>query len=208
MRLRNDRLDGTIEQDWRSPAERDEDRLLYTSAFRRLTGVTQVVPSRETNLFHNRLTHSLKVGQVGNRTARYLILRTDPAYLRAGGGLDPTVLSAAGQAHDLGHPPFGHIAETELRRILDGNHKAITAEHIRPGMPRASGFLLRDSFEGNAQTFRIVTKLAQRKERGPPWQHFSSIHGYAESIPRTENITSVSGEPMTRNGKNSAGPAK
>lgn len=166
--LRDDRLDGTQDEPWRRPPERDEDRLLYTSAFRRLIGVTQVVPSREPNLFHNRLTHSLKVGQVGKRSAAYLLSRTDPSRIEAGGGLDPTVLSVAGQAHDLGHPPFGHIAEMALRAILDGetktslsqqNHGSISSDDASQPSSRP---LLADGFEGNAQTFRIVTKLTAR----------------------------------------------
>jgi dGTPase len=160
--MRDDRLEGAAIEGWRTPAERDEDRLLYTSAFRRLIGVTQVVPSREPNIFHNRLTHSLKVGQVGKRSAAYLIKLTDPSHLAAGGGLDPTVLNVAGQAHDLGHPPFGHIAEIELRRILDGEPRSAAPQGSSYSSPRPK-VLLKDGFEGNAQTFRIVAKLAARR---------------------------------------------
>jgi dGTPase len=152
--LRNDRLDGSSDESWRTPAERDEDRLLYASAFRRLTGVTQVVPARESALFHNRLTHSLKVGQVGKRAAAHLLFRTDPKHIDASEGLDPIVLNAAGLAHDLGHPPFGHIAETELQHILGKSIK---------GSNEGAEKILPDGFEGNAQTFRIVAKLATRK---------------------------------------------
>jgi dGTPase len=65
------------------------------------------------------------------------------------GGLDPDVVEAACLAHDLGHPPFGHVAEMELNRLvtkrqLDGSHESL------------------DGFEGNAQTFRIVTELSVR----------------------------------------------
>jgi dGTPase len=100
-------------------------------------------------MIHNRLTHTLKVEQMGRRTAQYLCHTTSETILTKAGGLDPDVVAAAGAAHDLGHPPFGHIAESELQRILtDGS---------------AGQTLLPDSFEGNAQTFRIVAKLAIRK---------------------------------------------
>jgi dGTPase len=64
-----------------------------------------------------------------------------------GGGLDPDVVEAAALAHDLDHPPFGHIAEQELQTILQS----------RPV----------HSFEGNAQSFRIITKVAVHGDRTP-----------------------------------------
>lgn len=124
--------------DSRSPAQKDRDRVLYTSSFRRLAEITQVVAADTSHVFHNRLTHSLQVAQVGRRLAeRLLVLCPDEAV--QAGGLDPDVVEAACVAHDLGHPPFGHIAETEL------NHAAAAI----------------GGFEGNAQSFRIVTKLSQ-----------------------------------------------
>src|SRR4029078_9458444 len=91
---------------------RDYDRILYSTAFRRLGGVTQVVSASETPLFHNRLTHSLKTAQVGARSANELLARGGKKdALPRGGGIDPRVVRAACMAHDLGHPPFGHIAE-------------------------------------------------------------------------------------------------
>lgn len=86
----------------------------------------------------------MKVAQVGRSLAENLI--QDPAngeIANAAGGLDPDVVEAAALAHDLGHPPFGHITERELDDIITGQGIA-------------------DGFEGNAQSFRIVTKLAVR----------------------------------------------
>jgi dGTPase len=133
----------------------DCDRIMYSTAFRRLDGVTQVVSSDETAMFHNRLTHSLKVAEVGARiTYRILALMEDSrvkGIVDDHGGLDPRVVRAACLAHDLGHPPFGHIGEHELQRVLTD-----------PATPHR----LADSFEGNAQTFRIVTRLAFREPSG------------------------------------------
>jgi dGTPase len=84
-------------------------------------------------LLHNRLTHSLKVSELAKTMAENL----------DHDDLDPDVVEAAGLAHDLGHPPFGHNGEAELDRLLRDN--GVT-----------------DGFEGNAQTLRIVTKLACR----------------------------------------------
>lgn len=101
-------------------------------------------------MVHNRLTHTLKVEQMARRTAQYLLKNTDTSIIEKAGGLDPNIAAAAAAAHDLGHPPFGHIAEDELQKIL------------APG-DQSDGEGLFDSFEGNAQSFRIITKLAVRK---------------------------------------------
>ncbi len=118
----------------------DRDRILYSSAFRRLAQVTQVVTAQEGHVFHNRLTHSLKVAQVARRLAESLVAQ-QPKIAEQLGGIEPDVVEAAALAHDLGHPPFGHIAEEELDECA-----------VKQG--------LRDGFEGNAQSFRILTKLA------------------------------------------------
>jgi len=128
---------------YRTPAQRDRDRILYCSAFQRLGGVTQVTGSESGHTFHTRLTHSLKVAQVARRLAEQLLQVRDQKHLSgraatALDGLDPDAAEAAGLAHDLGHPPFGHVADEVLR----DETKA--------------------SFEGNPQSFRIVTNLADR----------------------------------------------
>jgi dGTPase len=90
---------------------------MYTSAFRRLASVTQVVGSDENHVFHNRLTHTLQVAQVARRIAE-LLISNDPKLEMT---LNQDVCEAASLAHDLGHPPFGHLAEKEL------NAKALLA---------------------------------------------------------------------------------
>jgi dGTPase len=132
----------TSEGDNRSPAQRDRDRILYTSAFRRLVAVTQVASPDPAHVFHNRLTHSLQVAQVGRSLAEKLRQRQSHLVDEVG-GIDPDVVEAACLAHDLGHPPFGHTAEEELNKLAG----------------KAMG-----GFEGNAQSFRIVTKLAFKAE--------------------------------------------
>ena len=93
--------------DQRMPSQRDRDRILNAPAFRRLAGVTQVVSAAEGEIFHNRLTHSLEVAQIGRRIAEHLIANQAKDAV-ALGGLDPETVEAACLAHDLGHPPFGH----------------------------------------------------------------------------------------------------
>jgi dGTPase len=140
-RQRDDRFHPDKVSDNRLPFQRDRDRILYTTSFRRLARVTQVVSSDEGHVFHNRLTHSLQVAQVGRRIAEKLHREATNVKATSGLNIDPDVVEAACLAHDIGHPPFGHIAERELDAIA-----------------RLRG--LSDGFEGNAQSFRIVTRLA------------------------------------------------
>ncbi|ACV10980.1 deoxyguanosinetriphosphate triphosphohydrolase [Halorhabdus utahensis DSM 12940] len=138
---RTDRFHIEETNDRRSPFQRDRDRILHTRAFRRLGSVTQVVHADEGMNYHNRLTHSLKVAQIGQRLAEYLIEDADEDTIQKAGGLSPDVVEAAALAHDLGHPPFGHAAEEEL-------------------MIQTAAKGLIGGFEGNPQSFRIVNKVA------------------------------------------------
>lgn len=143
--------------DVRTPFQIDRDRLLYSMPFRRLAGVTQVVSPGEGEIFHNRLTHSLKVAQIARRFAEQFLARY-PVVVAGWGGIDPEVVEAAAMAHDLGHPPFGHIAEKELDEL-------ISAE-LRRARGEGAGAGACEGYEGNAQSFRIVTELTVRRPGG------------------------------------------
>ncbi|HWC78741.1 MAG TPA: dNTP triphosphohydrolase [Pseudonocardiaceae bacterium] len=133
---------GAVPSDLAARAFRvDRDRVASSPFFARLAGVTQVVsPTGSGLLLHNRLTHSLKVAQVARAIAERLAAHPDTeGLLDKLGGCDADVVEAAALAHDLGHPPFGHLGEEVLDRL---------ARH-RFGLP--------DGFEGNAQSYRIVT---------------------------------------------------
>lgn len=137
---------GPVEDLAASPFRADRDRIVTSPFFARLGGVTQVIsPGGSGLLVHNRLTHSLKVAQVARAIAERLT--ASPRYadlLDRLGGCDPDVVEAAALAHDLGHPPFGHLGESVLDRI------ARTRLHLP------------DGFEGNAQSYRIVTSTDLR----------------------------------------------
>lgn len=120
----------------------DLERLRFAPSFARLAEVTQVVTAGATEgVVHNRLTHSIKVTGLARALAVGLHQLAEPEDLERWGGLDHVVAQAAAVAHDLGHPPFGHLGESTLDRIA------------------RERFGLRDGFEGNAQTFRILTEL-------------------------------------------------
>lgn len=127
----------------------DLERIRFSPYFSRLAAVTQVISQGASGqVVHNRLTHSVKVTSVARAIA--VGLRAGPFAELADelGGCDEVVVQAAASAHDLGHPPFGHLGERILDRIA------------------RSRFGLVDGFEGNAQTFRILTELDVHGESG------------------------------------------
>lgn len=126
----------------RSEALRDRDRILYCPEFLRLGNITQVAVPETGQIFHSRLIHSLKVAQVAHGLAQRFKAEAAKGELDEQSHalvdlLDENAVEAAALAHDLGHPPFGHIAEKALQDVAG-----------------------KECFEGNAQSFRIVTMLA------------------------------------------------
>lgn len=153
-RRQEEKSPGDPARNYRSAAQRDRDRVLYCSALQRLAYVTQVTAPEAGHTFHNRLGHSLKVAQVGRRNTERLKDLAEKGELDEGAqalvaSLDPDAVEASCLAHDLGHPPFGHIAEKALHEEAQ--------KHL------GNEF---DAFEGNAQSFRIVSRLAVRDD-GP-----------------------------------------
>lgn len=128
--------------EYRTPFQVDRDRIVNLPAFRRLQSKTQVFLPGEYDFYRTRLTHSLEVAQLGRSICQWLRVRT-PEF-RDNGGPDTDLVEAVCLAHDLGHPPFGHIGERALHELLRGH----------------------GGFEGNAQTLRLLTDLAYERPDG------------------------------------------
>ncbi len=120
--------------EYRNPFQIDRDRIIHSSAFRRLQSKTQVFLSGEYDFYRTRLTHSIEVAQIG---------RSICAWLTQQGGvlgddcfIDSDLVESVCLSHDLGHPPFGHAGERTLHKLMEPY----------------------GGFEGNAQTLRILTQ--------------------------------------------------
>jgi dGTPase len=123
----------------RTAYQRDRDRIIHSTAFRRLVYKTQVFLNHEGDLFRTRLTHSLEVAQLGRSIARSLQLNED-------------LVEAIALAHDLGHTPFGHAGQDAL-------HACLQALTETPGDdPGAESW----GFEHNLQSLRVVDALEER----------------------------------------------
>ncbi len=120
--------------DHRSPFQRDRARILHSAAFRRLQAKTQVHGTSLNDFHRTRLTHSLEAAQIGTGIVAQLKLK-QPEFRRLLNS--DTLIDSLCLAHDIGHPPYGHGGEVALNYMM--------REH--------------GGFEGNAQTFRIVTSL-------------------------------------------------
>ena len=96
------------EHPYRSCYQRDRDRIVHSTAFRRLEYKTQVFVNHEGDYYRTRLTHTLEVAQIARSIARVLMLNED-------------LTEAIALAHDLGHTPFGHSGEDTLRQLMKGH---------------------------------------------------------------------------------------
>lgn len=139
---RRDRVEPAREGEHRSAFQIDRDRIIHTSAFRRLQNKTQVFFSGEYDFYRTRLTHSIEVAQIG-RSLCDRLNRTAPL-LGPDFRIDPDLVEACCLAHDIGHPPFGHTGERTLHRLMQPY----------------------GGFEGNAQTLRIITRILFSPDRG------------------------------------------
>lgn len=166
LRLEEERTSKKKQHDGRSEFQKDFDRIVFSPAFRRLQDKTQVFPLPESDFVHTRLTHSLEVSCVGRSLGNLVgenVIERHPAlknkFTKFHFG---EIVAAACLAHDIGNPPFGHSGEDAI------------AEFFRNGNGQKFNSKIKDQkkwtdlikYEGNAQGFRIISKLQNPKERG------------------------------------------
>ena len=150
----------------RTNFQRDYDRLIFSSPFRRLQNKTQVFPLPGSIFVHNRLTHSLEVSCVGRSLGKNVSTHLLQKYKNPEGvsfsEID-SIVSAACLAHDMGNPPFGHSGERALSAYFaDGKGKQFE-QPIRDEGGRWEDFLY---FEGNANTMRLLTHQFRGRREG------------------------------------------
>ncbi|MEO8230990.1 MAG: deoxyguanosinetriphosphate triphosphohydrolase [Ignavibacteriota bacterium] len=156
----------SAKKDGRSQFQKDFDRIVFSPSFRRLQDKTQVFPLPESDFVHTRLTHSLEVSVVGRSVgnlvgekiiAKHPKLKKDFTQFHFG-----EIVAAACLGHDIGNPPFGHSGEDAISEYFkNGNGKNFNEEIADE---KKWNDLIR--FEGNAQGFRIITKLLNRDVNG------------------------------------------
>ena len=151
--------------DLRSEFEKDYHRIIGSASFRRLQDKTQVFPLDKSDFIRTRLTHSLEVSSFAKSLGQN-IGENILAYQRDAGFTVQmkedicNILQCAGLIHDIGNPPFGHFGEEAIREWFAENLHRLTfhGQTVKEALsPQMRQDLYR--FEGNAQAFRLVTKL-------------------------------------------------
>ena len=152
--------------DGRSEFQKDFDRIVFSPAFRRLQDKTQVFPLPESDFVHTRLTHSLEVSCVGrslgNLVGETIIKRNPGLQDRFTKFHFGEIVAAACLAHDIGNPPFGHSGEDAIAEYF----KSGNGQKFKSKIKNESKWTDLIKFEGNAQGFRIITKLQNPKVKG------------------------------------------
>jgi dGTPase len=150
--------------DIRSTFQRDYDRIIFSSPFRRLQDKTQVFPLPGSIFVHNRLTHSLEVASVGRSLGNLVTVaikaNQDPKLQSIVGEIG-AIVSAACLAHDLGNPPFGHSGESAIADFF----KRGRGLKYQPAVTEAQWTDL-TCFEGNANAFRVLSHQFSGKRNG------------------------------------------
>lgn len=173
----------------RSDFQRDYDRLVFSSPFRRLQNKTQVFPLPGSIFVHNRLTHSLEVSSVGRSMSRAVAAGLRQKYagepwLHKLDEIDE-IVGAACLAHDLGNPPFGHSGEKAIATFFSEG----PGRELQPELtPRQWTDLV--NFEGNANAFRLLTHQFEGRRPGG----FAMTYSMLASIVKYPYESTLAGE--------------
>lgn len=179
----------------RNEFQRDYDRIVFSSAFRRLHDKTQVFPMPENDHVHSRLTHSLEVGCVGRSLGGLVggeIVKRHGLGESYSGRDFGDIVAAACLAHDIGNPPFGHSGEDAIRNWFREGERRPAADYSEAEL---EDFV---RFEGNAQGLRVLTRLQMAKGRGGMRLTHATLGAFSK-YPRESLLRECPGE--RRSGK-------
>ncbi len=192
---RFERTDDEVFKD-RGPFDRDYDRIIYSSNFRRLKDKTQVFPLSSNDFVRTRLTHSLEVASLGRTLGRKVQELLNPE-VSAQADISAIVASAC-LAHDIGNPPFGHSGEFAIQEWARANVRA--ASDLESGKPYTVDTIeqrqdLHD-FDGNAQSLRVVTRIQTRRRPGGMQLTYATVgammkypcSSLIDGMPRGKNV--------------------
>jgi dGTPase len=163
----------------RSAFQRDFDRIVFSSSFRRMQDKTQVFPVPESDFVHNRLTHSLEVAMVGrslgNLAGEYILSLEPELTKNHSMNMFGDIVAAAALAHDLGNPPFGHSGEKAIGDYFQKNTDLKDKFDI-------SDLQWNDllQYEGNAQGFRLLTNHHPGEMKGGMRLTYSTLATFAK----------------------------
>lgn len=149
----------------RTEYQRDYDRLIFSSPFRRLQNKTQVFPLPGSIFVHNRLTHSLEVSSVGRSLGENVARALREKYPESAAHFEEmgAIVSAACLAHDLGNPPFGHSGEKAISTFFSEGKGQELRRQIEAEGGRWTDFTC---FEGNANAIRLLMHQFKGRRRG------------------------------------------
>lgn len=156
----------------RSDFQRDYDRLIFSSPFRRLQNKTQVFPLPGSIFVHNRLTHSLEVSSVGRSLGHEIALGLESRYGNRNGIFSNIrdIVAAACLCHDLGNPPFGHSGEKTISTFFSEG----AGQYLKSQLSdRQWADLIH--FEGNANSFRLLTHQFHGRRNGGMAMTYSTL---------------------------------
>ena len=163
-RLGQEGLSKTDNKRNRTQFQRDYDRIIFSSPFRRMQNKTQVFPLPGSVFVHNRLTHSLEVASVGRSLGNMFVDKAEiekmdvenPLFQEIG-----SVVSAACLAHDMGNPPFGHSGENAIAQFFKKSNEPRLKNELNEAQWRDFS-----QFDGNANAFRLLSHQFNGRRAG------------------------------------------
>jgi len=163
-RLGQEQLSGKDISHSRTQFQRDYDRIIFSSPFRRMQNKTQVFPLPGSVFVHNRLTHSLEVASVGRSLGSMFVEKAESEKMEIENPLFQeigSVVSSACLAHDMGNPPFGHSGEDAIAQFFKKSTEPILKSDLTDAQWK--DFL---QFDGNANAFRLLSHQFNGRREG------------------------------------------